>query len=188
MVRIKKNMITKGFSGKFGNDIVFKTQGERTFAFPASESSDREPSEKQKAQILRFKMATAYAKAQLADPAKKAYYDAFADDGRTAYNQAVSDFLKPPVIHQVDVSGYSGAVNDEILVLATDNFEVTQVKVQILDSSDTLLEEGSASLNSLGTHYLYKATKSNSSPSGGKVIATAFDRPGNATVHEETLS
>lgn len=186
MVKIKSNIVTKGWSGKLGNDIVFRKRGDRTYVAMAPETSNRVLSEKQKAHQLRFKLAIAYAKAQMADDSKKAFYDVLATEHQSPFNLAVSDYLRPPTVSDVDIGAYTGTVNDVIKVEAYDHFIVESVELAIYDSSDNLVESGSATLNDAGTHWEYKATVAHSG--AGKVLATATDHPGNKAQLEVSFS
>ena len=181
MVKIKKNIVTKGWSGKLGDDIVFRRKGNKTYVALSPTKSTKEPSEKQKAQTQKFKLATLFAKTQNDDPVKKARYEAFATEYQSAFNLAIADFLKAPEVKDVDVGNYSGTIGDLIKVVAIDNFEVTEVKVQIFDNGNNLIESGLAVVNSLGTQWEYTCSIANANPSGCKILATAKDYPGNIT-------
>jgi hypothetical protein len=81
-------------SGTLG-DIVFKrsSTGEMIIT-RRPRKSNKKPSEAQKAHRLRFKEATAYAKAILADPTARAHYEKLAArEGKAAYTLALADYM-----------------------------------------------------------------------------------------------
>ena len=95
MAKAKLNPLFTEISGSMG-DFIFKTSknGEVVIA-SRPQKSQAEPSEAQIAQRNRFRQAAAYAKAVLAEPSARAYYEAEAIRlGKTAYSVARSDFLK----------------------------------------------------------------------------------------------
>jgi len=53
---------------------------------------------------------------------------------------AVTDFLKPPRISEVDCSAYKGHAGDKIMVFAIDDFKVKKVSVKICDPAGTEIE------------------------------------------------
>lgn len=67
-----------------------------------------------------------------------------AKDGESAYNVAVADFLNAPDIKEVDFSKYTGEVGSQITICAIDDFKVTDVQVEIFDSTGVLVERGGA--------------------------------------------
>jgi hypothetical protein len=89
----------------------------------------------------------------------------------------VSDFLTPPVIDQLDVSGYQRQAGDTIRILANDDIEVVSVEVTIRTASGVLIERGFA----VPVHgvWCYHATSSASAAESLAFTATARDRPGN---------
>lgn len=187
MVKIKKNIVTKGWSGKLGDDIVFRKKGNQTYVALSPTKTNREPSEKQKAQNQKFKLAIVFAKAQMADPAKKERYDLLKTEFKSAFNIAVADFLRPPDITDVDVGAYAGQVGDLIRIAVIDNVEVTEVNVEIRDDQDALIEQGAANLDVTGAQWEYATTVANGSLSGTKILVTAKDYPGNVTIDETVL-
>jgi len=100
---------------------------------------------------------------------------------------AVADFFHAPDIEEVDLSGYSGRVGDEIRIKATDDFGVQQVIVRIENSDATLVEEGQAVKSPNELHWIYRATAVNESLNGDKITVTATDRPHNVSREEEVM-
>ena len=188
MAKSKNNVVTHGLSGKVGDMLVFRQRAGKTIVGRVPVKSTVEPSSKQLLVQEKFHDGAVYAKSAIANPATKAFYEAGAADGQTAYNRALADYCVSPEIKLVDVTGYAGAIGDLILVKATDNFMVKSVKVTIEKLDGTLIEKGDAVQDaSNGIKWLYTATTVNAVVTGIKVIATASDVPGNTTQKEEVI-
>lgn len=142
MANSKENIVTEGLSGKL-YQLVFKRWFGRTIVAkrPRTISTG---SAKQLSIRSSFKNAITYAKAAVADAAKKLAYKAKAKPGQSAYNMAIDDFFKSPTIGEIDCSGYNGQVGSTVIALVTDDFKVVSVKLCIDKSNGDLLEEGSA--------------------------------------------
>lgn len=98
----------------------------------------------------------------------------------------MTDYLRPPVITNVDHSAYTGtATNQKIIIQVADAFKVIAVKVQIEDADESPVEQGNATL--IEGKWTYTTTATNASTAGDKIIITATDRPGNTTKKEITL-
>ena len=87
----------------------------------------------------------------------------------SAYNFAFADCMKPPVIHRIERR--EGCIR----VQATDNIGVTKVKVYVLDGSGKSLEHGDAA-RAEGDWWEFA-----SYAAGSRILAQAFDLPGNCT-------
>lgn len=131
MAKVGDNIVTTGLSGKLGNLLVFRNCGGKTIVSKAPKRKQAEWSEAQEKHRLRFQEAVLYAKNAIANPATKGEYQAAAEEGETAYNVAVADFLNAPHINEIDVSKYTGQVGSYIQVRAVDDFEVKEVTVTI---------------------------------------------------------
>jgi hypothetical protein len=86
----------------------------------------------------------------------------------------------------VDFSAYTGAAGDEIRIIASDDFMVKSVYVQINDADGAPIEEGEA-VNKAGSLWIYTATQNNNSLTGNKIVISASDLPGNITTEEKSL-
>ena len=136
---------------------------------------------------MKFQEAVLYAKNAIADEATKEAYQASAEEGETAYNVAVADFLNAPLINEIDVSHYTGQPGSYIQVRAVDDFEVKEVTVTIQNSDATEVESGAAVLQEGSIWWRYTATVTNESLAGDKIIARVSDIPGNLTKQEKGL-
>jgi hypothetical protein len=186
-MRQKRNVVMHGASGALGEQLVFRQRaGKTVISLPAE--FEAEPTDKQQAVRIKFKEATRYARIILALPDVKEAYQAKAGPGVSAYNVALADFFKAPVVTEIDVSNYSGSPGDTIRVLATDNFKVEAVRVSILNAAGAVVEEGAAIAAPEGNDtWIYTATIANTAPAGGKVSVEASDLPGNSTTAEQVL-
>jgi len=90
----------------------------------------------------KFKMASRWAKQALQYPAVLAEYVAMAKGLKTPYIMAMTNYLRPPEIVQIIAMEYTGAVGDKISVIATDDFKVTSVKMNLSDPLGNLIEQG----------------------------------------------
>ncbi len=91
----RMNIITSGFSGKLG-DIVYYQRGGKTFVRQAPGSYNKVATEKQTPGRNRFTEAVAFAKKIVADPVQKAIYQLKARKGRSAYSQAIVEYMAQP--------------------------------------------------------------------------------------------
>ncbi|UOQ52154.1 hypothetical protein [Hymenobacter cellulosivorans] len=140
------------------------------------------------AQRQRFQQAAFYGRAVQQDPALKAAYETGVNvQTNSSYLVAVADYLGAPDIRHVDFTGYRGRAGDVIMVQATDNFAVAEVRVRIQNPDGTLVEEGAAQPEPDGFTFRFTATASNASLDGDKITVTAIDRPGNRTTATQNL-
>lgn len=186
MARSTNNLITLGLHGLIGDMLVFRTRNGKTFVSAKPKERTGELSEAQQAHNSKFQQATLYAKAITADPFMKEAYREASKSGAPAYNVAVADFFHAPDIHSVDLSNYSGKIDDTIAIIVSDDFRVKEVTVKIINADGTVVEQGSADLVSADT-WLYRAKAENISLDGDKIEIKASDLPGNISVKEESM-
>jgi len=187
MAKSKNNVITHGLSGKIGDMLVFTQRAGKTIVGKIPDRSTVAPSDKQQKVNKKFQEAIIYAKAAIQDPATKAAYAAAAKGGQNAFNVAVADLFNAPDIESIDLSGYTGKVGDKIMILATDDFKVTAVSVEIYNADGSLVEKGPAVADAAGNHFTYTATTVNAALTGDKIVIKASDLPGNLTEKQEIL-
>ncbi len=94
MATVSVNSITKGFEGSIG-DMVFRQVYGKTIV-TGKPRSPRKESEQQRDNRLKFRSASAWAKATVQDPEKKAYYQRIAKKLKlpNAYTAAISDYMR----------------------------------------------------------------------------------------------
>ena len=187
MGKSKANYAITGLSGKVGKIFVYRQRGGETIvATPPVRTAP--PTPKQIQQQTKFAQAAAYARNALLDPTLKEAYTTEAKKRRNVspYNMAMTDFLRPPQITNVDHSAYTGDTSDQkIIIEVADTFKVVSVKVKITAANNSTLEEGSATL--VKGKWEYTTTANNATLTGTKITLTATDRPGNTTTKEITL-
>lgn len=148
-----------------------------------------EPTAKQLAVQARFTEASQYANRQMEQPDSLALYNTGITPKKgSAYSVAVSDYLIPPTVEWIDAADYRGNIGDPIVVKAVDDFQVTRVRVTILNAAGAIIEQGEAGPDSMKVNqWGYTAQVSNPVLAGATVRATAFDRPGNSATLEVKL-
>lgn len=186
MAKVGKNIVTTGISGKLGL-IVFRNKAGKTYVSTAPVRKERELSQAEKDHRKEFQEAILYGQSVIADPATKAQYEAVAEDGESAYNVAVADFMRAPSIEKIDVSKYTGKIGSSITVNAVDDFKVAEVQVAIYNSDGSLVESGMAVQQANKADWMFTAKTDNNSLTGDKVVVKVSDKPGNLTEKESVL-
>lgn len=185
MGKVKENLLTKGFSGRIGDEIVFRQVGNRTlFAKRPRKRTSIAPS--QQAQRDFFSKAVVFAKTMLLDPLIRADYQNRAKLAglASAYSAAVTDYLKAPKINSIDTDYYKGAVGDIIWIIALDDFKLQSMTVTLQRADGSVIESGAAVLQE--GRWKYIATQANAI-AGTKVLVVATDRPGKQAQLEKVL-
>lgn len=92
---------------------------------PVSGARRGRPPPAQVAQRERFRLAQEYARNVLAEPCQRRVYAALAERvKRHPAKLLESDFLTPPVVELIELSGYVGRTGGTIRVIATDDIAV----------------------------------------------------------------
>jgi hypothetical protein len=170
MAKARINALIDSLSGSLGNDLYVRTtKGGRTIISQKPNFDNRQFSEAQLNVQNRTKQAAAYAR--VASKENPIYAQQAARKDLNAYNVAVRDWHRPPVIRRIEWE------DGQVRVLAHDDTLVTGVTVTILDQSGQLLEQGEADLW-MGVRWDYKAAHS------GQVRVEARDLAGNVTWQE----
>jgi hypothetical protein len=179
MAKSRNNVITHGLSGKIADLLIFRQRHGQTIVSKVPEPN-KNYSEKQVRQRKRFQQATIYAKVAVKTPGIKELYAGKAKKQKdmTAYSVAVADFFNAPDIETVDLSSYTGAAGDEIRIVASDDFAVKSVHVQISNADGSPVEDGYA-VNSIGNLWIYTAAANNESLDGDRIVISISDMPGN---------
>ena len=189
MSKINDNLLVRGARGNIGKQFVYRKRGDDTIiARMPRVNKDTVPTDKQAQKRDLFSDAIDYARGVVASPDLKKEYEKKLTPGKTAYNLAVRDFLKSPVVKKIDVTNYKGQLGSVIVVKAKDDFRVAQVKVSIHSPTGVLIEEGNATLDPIKRSlWNYTATQNNATPTGSIISATATDLPGNSSTLEITM-
>ncbi len=168
----------KSLKGKIGDlTVVRHSEGKvilrRTPVFKDTRS------EAQLAHREKVTQAAHYGKRVLADPElARPYRDKGRELKRRAFNLAFRDFFRPPEVTELDLSHYTGRKGETIEVVATDDFEVTAVDVQLQEVGGAVLEEGAAVLSEAG-RWVYTSRTTIAADTKVVVVATAHDRAAN---------
>jgi hypothetical protein len=123
----------------------------------------------------------------IGDPQKKAIYAEKVKPGLTVYNLAFSDYFNAPDIHDINVGGYAGNLDNKIHIEVDDEFYVALVRVKITHADGSVVEQGEAVKGTDGLRWEYTCTAANAFNSGNIVTATAWDLPGNSSVKQKTI-
>lgn len=167
MAKIKKNnILLENLSGSIG-DLVFRQMPDgSTRVSRKPDFSERVCSQAQIDQQNRIKLASAYAKQAKTHPV---YVERAQQKKKTAFNLAMADWFRPPVIHGLERR------QGRIRVQASDDMQVSKVEVRILDGEGNVLEQGQAAqIDPLTWEYAPQVA--------GAVEASAWDLAGNVTV------
>lgn len=171
MPKVMFEGLIKGFRGKIG-DLIYRLMPDgSTVVSHAPHEHKPDFSEGQLNHQNRFQQAAFYARQAAQDQPIYAEL-AVATTMRTTYNFGVSDWWHPPVIHRME------RVEGRILVEASDDVMVTNMRVTILDNENdgsAVLESGEATRGD-GNWWVFA-----SDTHGKTIIAEAWDLPGHVT-------
>jgi len=124
MAKVKLSSALIRARGKMGN-VVFRKYHDEVIMAQVPDMSGVTPSAAQTAHRGRFKLGVLYGRTVLADPVKKAIYEATAKaKGIPVFALTVADFMRAPVVDQIDLSTYTGKAGETIRITASDDFEV----------------------------------------------------------------
>lgn len=158
MAKVSNNIILHGASGAIGGQIVVrKTRlGTVLAAMPKGPDEDKATA-KQKEWREKFRQAVGYAKGAHDRPEYKPLAES---RDQSTFNVAVADFLHPPEILDMDLSGYTGKTGETIKVRVLDDVDVTDVGLLMTDKRGVLIEQGKFKRGTVDkTNWEYVATK-----------------------------
>ena len=167
--------------GKIGNFVYYELNGKSCVRSVPHRVAP--PTSAEKENQSRFRAASKFAHSTLTDPEQNARYaEAASRAGSTAYNVAVSDFMHPPVITEVDLTGYTGKAGESIRICAEEKkIGAAAVNLVIVDGAKAVLEEGAATAENDGVTWRYTAQRELPSGQSLWITTTARDQPGNRT-------
>lgn len=186
MGKIKKNVITKGFSGKYNDDLVFRQVDDQT-VFARKAENNAEPTERQREVRDRFAEASIYASGAIDNPQTGPDYEQLAklQGVKSAYIAALTDFLTEPEITSVFTKAYTGAAGSTINMTSRYPYKITGIDVSILNADGSVLEAGAAIQRA--SKWRYTTTMANVQVQGTKFVLKARDRVGHESVLEKVL-
>jgi hypothetical protein len=159
MAVIQINSVAQGFSGSLGRIVFRQLRGKTIMAGKPDKVTKQ--SALQRENRVRFKLASAWAKGQMHDPEKKAYYWRKAKKLKlpNAYTAAVSDYMRKGEIKEIDTRQYKGNAGDVIkMKVRKKDFAVHKVEVTLYDAEGVVVESGMAVKKDQNI-FLYKATE-----------------------------
>jgi len=174
MAKVRNNVIVRGLSGSFGDQLVMKIDkaGRTIVSNKPGFDENRVFTPSQKAQQEKFREASVYAR-----DAKDLPVYATKAEGTpmNPYNVALADWFHAPEIKEIDLSDWTGQSGQVIRIQALDDVQVKQVGVVITDENDAVLEQGAATKAEGGwwTYQTHAAAIGNP-----KVLVAAEDLPG----------
>jgi hypothetical protein len=186
MSKVKLNPILEMIRGQIG-DLVFKRYGDEVIISRKPDLEGVEPTAAQQAIRERFRQAALYGKMVMADPEAKALYEEAARaKGQPLFSLMVADFLNAPSVDLVDLAGYTGAIGDEIVILASDDFDVVGVSLSLTDAGGNPIESGQAVETPADSgRWVYAATAAAPTGTTVRIAVTVADRPGGQAQAEE---
>jgi hypothetical protein len=114
MAKVEINAITSHFKGRLG-DIRFRDYLGRKIVALRRKPSSAPPTVAQQQVRDRFRLASAYAKGTLGNPATRALY---LERARTKqlplFAVMAGDYLSPPEVKVIDTADYHGQVGDKV--------------------------------------------------------------------------
>jgi hypothetical protein len=187
MTEANLNPTVDGYRGSIGR-LVFKRYKGKTIV-ARKPVRTKEPGPEELARREHFQEGVAYAKSIMADPAARAFYEPIAvQRDRSVYMVALRDFLKKPTIKPLDLSGYSGQVDDVIVIRATDDIGLANLHVKIASSQGTLIEHGAAIESAVVGKWMYTCTTSVPLGSEVSIEVVGIDHAHNSAKLVESLT
>jgi len=181
MAKVKLAPAVESIRGHVGNMLFKRWEGQEIVG-KLPDRSAIVASADQLAQQEKFRLATVYGKACMADPETKQPYEDKADSrGVPAFALMVADFLNAPVVDEIDLSAYTGKVGEKIRVRVSDDLDVTGVTMKITAQSGEVLETGAAVKGADGLTWTYTTTTALSEGQAVAISVAATDKPGNVT-------
>ncbi len=180
MARTKNNCITYGSSGKMGH-VVFTVDGRMR---PKPDISRRVWTQPQKLHLERVEESKRYGRWAICDPELNEFYARKAADkhGLGAWHMAISDYFHPPEIMSADFRNVNRTKGRNIIICATDNFEVKKVMVSFISPASEILENGHADRESGHFAWNYRLKSDIGFVPGLSVFIRAMDVAGNITM------
>jgi hypothetical protein len=187
MAKVKLAPAVEAIRGHVG-DMLFRHQFDQEYVGKMPDFSGVVPTENQIAQQDKFRLATVYGKAVMANATTKAEYAAAGKSRQVpAFALAVADFLNPPVVDEIDLSGYTGKIGDKISIRASDDYKVASVSVAIRDQGGAVLESG-ATVKQTDGSWQYTATSALAEGQAVSIEVSAKDAPGHTTTRTQARS
>jgi hypothetical protein len=175
MGKVKNNTVTKGFSGKFGEDIVFRQLKNKTY-FAQAGRRLAPPTPLQTETRNRFTTAAMYAATALENEEARKMYKTFAllNDLRSSYLAAITDNMSRPEIGSVFTGAYNGEAGSVLSIKPKLKFKVINMTVSVIAPDGSVVETGAGIEKDYKWFYVTPAA--NPTVEGSKVVIVARDR------------
>jgi hypothetical protein len=184
MAIVQTNSMTKGISGAIGNLVFRQLRGKTIITSKPKQRAKQ--SDQQRNNRSRFRSASAWAKTQMLDPQKKAYYWRKAEKLKlpNAYTAAVSDYMRKGEIKEIDTRWYKGKKGNVIrLKIQKHDFSIHQVKVVLRDAHGNVIESNMA-IKKEQNIFLYKVTRTVESKIPVTICVMVMDHLDNIVTRE----
>lgn len=186
-----ETMVGREVRGRVDNVVYRKLLGEMILA-RRPRKFEKPPTDVQLGVRERFRLASAYAKGVIRDPARKQpYLDYVAEHNLTTarlFSIIARDFLRAPTVPDIHTDGYHRQPGGEIRLTVIDDTKVTGVTVSISRQSDGhVLESGTATYRSPYWYYV-ATTVAPAAPEMLVIKVTATDLAGNVSTETMGLS
>jgi hypothetical protein len=188
MAIVRGNTVTKGLSGSLGHIVFRQFNGKTIMANKPAEI--KKQSTLQRENRSRFKAASYWAKAQMLDPEKKAYYWRKAKKLKlpNAYTAALSDYMRKGEIKEIDTRQYKGNAGDVIkLKIRKKDFAVHKVQVKLYDAEGVEIESGMAMKKDQDV-FFYRVAETVIEKMATRVNVMLCDHGGNMVMREVCLN
>ena len=189
MAKVHNNIFVRGLTGAVGDQFVIRKarSGRTIIANKPMFDDDREYTDAQKTQQQKFRKATTYARTAQHQPL---YQEKVVGTSLSAYNLAVADYFIKPLILDIDISRWTGAAGQPIVIRAQDNVLVASVRLVIRENGETYdaIDGGEAERSELdGLSWIFTTTVPITKTPGMQLDAYAYDLPGNLTIDSLVL-
>ncbi|MBT1704357.1 hypothetical protein [Chryseosolibacter indicus] len=183
MAQVRENDLTEGLSGRFGSKFIFKQLRGKTIVARRAKPITKE-SALQRNNRDRFRKATAYAKSMMLIAERKAYYWDMAKELKlpNAYTAAIGDYMRRPVIEEVEVTAKNSALQLNIKATKKD-FRLRVMKVIALGSDGVVVEEAETATDFECWRYGFTTVKDLIST----IKVVVQDEAGNVLIREVTV-
>jgi hypothetical protein len=179
MGKIVNNPITGSFSGKFGDDLVFRRLGDRTIF--ARKGENTKPASSAQTKVRQeFGGMQYHIRHLLRQPEVSERYAVMArlNNFRSAHTAAVKDYTSTPEIDSVIIKKYKGKRSNIITIKPQILLKIERMELKLYHADGTVFETGTAVKAEL--NWEYRASPSTLQISGLRVEVVAYDWFGKA--------
>jgi hypothetical protein len=131
MAIVRSNDLIEGFSGMFGDTMVFRNLRGKTVVSQRPKPPKKQ-SEQQKSNRSKFRQATMWAQSVLEDPERKEYYRRKAKKLNlpNAYTAAITDYMRSPMVAQDKRNGVT------TVCVKKKDFSLKKVEITLSHATD----------------------------------------------------